>query len=66
MTLSPLQKRIIELSSRIVSTDDLEEFNRIAFELKLALREHAENLKRVVDETKKRLAGGKYCGEKQS
>jgi len=56
MTLSPLQKRIIELSLKVVSTDDVREFNRIASELKSALREHAESLGPVVDETKKRLA----------
>lgn len=55
MTLSPLQKRIIELSSKVVSTDDMEEFNRFAFELKAALRAHAESLRSVVDETKHRL-----------
>ncbi len=55
MPLSHLQNRIIELSSRIVSTHDLEEFNRIASELRSALREHAENLRRMVEERKKRL-----------
>jgi phosphomevalonate kinase len=52
---SELQKRIIDLSSRIVSIDDLEEFNRVASELKSALREHAESLRRTIEETKKRL-----------
>jgi ABC-type transporter Mla subunit MlaD len=56
VTLSLLQKRIINLSSRIISTDDLEEFDRIASELKSALREHADTLRRTVQETKNRLA----------
>lgn len=56
VALSPLQQRIIDLSFEIVSTDGLEEFNRIASELKSALREHAEGLKIMVRETKKRLA----------
>jgi uncharacterized coiled-coil protein SlyX len=55
VSLSPLQKRIIDLSSRIISTDDIEEFNRIASELKAALSEHAEALRRMVQATKKRL-----------
>ena len=55
MPLSKLQRRIIELSSRIVSTDDHEEFNRIVAELKAALREHAESLRRLVDQRKKHL-----------
>lgn len=54
MLLSPLQKRIVELSSKILSAD-LEEFNRTASELKAALREHVESLRKVVDETKQRL-----------
>ncbi|HUO15299.1 MAG TPA: hypothetical protein VMX38_09960 [Verrucomicrobiae bacterium] len=55
MSLSCLQKRIIELSGRIVSTDDLEEFNRIASELKAALREHSDSLSKMVDERRRRL-----------
>ena len=62
MPLSPLQKRIIELSSKIVSTEDLKEFDRVASQLKLALREHAESLRKVVDETKNRLAKAKSRG----
>jgi hypothetical protein len=62
MPLSPLQKRIIELSSTIVSTEDLKEFDRVASELKLALREHAESLRKVVDETKNRLTKAKSRG----
>jgi sensor histidine kinase regulating citrate/malate metabolism len=62
MRLSPLQKRIIDLSSKIVSTEDADEFERIASELKMALREHAENLRRVVHETKARLSKGNGCG----
>jgi hypothetical protein len=54
--LTRLQKRILELSSRIVSIDDLPEFQRVASELKAALREHAEQLRSMVDETKKRLS----------
>jgi hypothetical protein len=53
--LSHLQKRIIDLSTRVVSTDDLEEFNRIASALKSALREHSENLRKMVDQRRKRL-----------
>lgn len=62
MRLSPLQKRIIDLSSNIVSIEDPEEFGRIASELKTALHEHAANLRKVVDETKTRLSRGKGCG----
>jgi hypothetical protein len=59
LPLSPLQKRIIELSSQIISTEDLTEFKRISSELKPALREHAQHLRSMVEETKKRLAGDK-------
>jgi hypothetical protein len=61
---SHLQKRIIDLSSRIVSTNDLEEFNQIASELKSALHEHTESLRRRVDETRKRLSGQSAVGMK--
>jgi hypothetical protein len=54
--LSPLQKRIRDLSARIVSTQDVDEFHEAASELKAALREHAESLRKVVDETRKRLS----------
>lgn len=59
MPLSPLQKRIIELSSQVLSTDDVTEFRRISSELKAALREHAQHLRKMVDETKKRLTRDK-------
>jgi BMFP domain-containing protein YqiC len=56
--------RIIDLSSRVVSTDDLDEFNRIASELRAALREHAQNLRREVEEAKKRLMGHHDAGKR--
>lgn len=62
MPLTPLQKRIVELSSKIVSTDNMEEFDRIASELKAALREHAESLRHAVDETRNRLAKKQHSG----
>jgi ABC-type transporter Mla subunit MlaD len=55
VTLSSLQKRILDLSSKILSADDSAEFNRIASELKSALREHNQALRAMVEETKKRL-----------
>jgi len=51
MASSPVQKRIIELSSSLVSTQDAEEFDRIASELKSVLHEHAANLRKMVSET---------------
>jgi DNA topoisomerase VI subunit B len=59
LPLSPLQKRILELSSQILSTDDVAEFKRISAELKAALREHAQHLRSMVEETKKRLTRDK-------
>jgi hypothetical protein len=55
--LSQLQKRIIELSLKIVAIDDFEEFNRTASELKSALREHAESLRSAIEEARNRLMG---------
>jgi hypothetical protein len=56
VALSALQKRIVDLSFKVTSTDDLDEFYQIASELKLALHEHAEALKRMVHTTRKRFA----------
>jgi len=61
----PLQERIRELSARIISTDDPNEFHQAASELKSALREHADSLRKVVDETKKRLSQGAQGGAQQ-
>ena len=66
MALSPVQKRIIDLSSKIVSTDDPEEFNLIASELKSALHEHAEALRRMVYVTKKRLSAQNVAATSES
>ena len=53
MALSPLQERINQLSARIVETDDFEEFQRLASELRTALREQVAHLRAMVDEAKK-------------
>ncbi len=52
MSFLPLQKRILELSSKLVSTENGDDFERIASELKAVLHQHAEDLKKMTDETK--------------
>lgn len=56
MLLSPLQKRIIELSSAILATNDVDEFNRMATELKSALHTHIEGLRDMISKAKEQLA----------
>ncbi len=56
MALSALQKRIIELSSRLVATDDLHQFKQLASELRKALHEHVTHLRLSIDDTKKQIA----------
>jgi hypothetical protein len=53
--LSSLQQRIVELSCEVVAIDDLDEFKRVAFELKCALHEHSERLRLAAAEAKQRL-----------
>ncbi len=53
MAFSPLQKRIHELSARVIETDNYEEFQRVASELRNALREQVDYLRAMVDEAKK-------------
>jgi hypothetical protein len=45
--LSPLQKRISELSSRAIEIDDFDEFQRVASDLKIALREQVAYLSSI-------------------
>jgi hypothetical protein len=66
VALSPVEKRIIDLSSKIVSTDDPEEFNRIASELKSALHEHAEALRRMIYVAKQRLGAPMVAATSES
>lgn len=56
MSLSPLQKRISELSFRAVETNDFDEFQQVACELKMALREQVAYLRGMVIEAKKTIA----------
>jgi hypothetical protein len=53
---SALQKRIIELSSKLVATDDANQFKQLAAELKLALREHTSSLRLTINDTRKHIA----------
>jgi hypothetical protein len=53
--LSRLQERIAELSSSVVATDDIEEFQQIAAELKAALRDQINHLRGMVDDAKKTM-----------
>jgi hypothetical protein len=53
--LSRLQERIAQLSSSVVATDDIEEFQQIASELKTALREQINHLRGMVDDAKKTI-----------
>jgi uncharacterized protein YggL (DUF469 family) len=39
----------------LVITDDLQEFQRVAFELKYALHQHVQNLRRATAETTQHL-----------
>ena len=52
MPSTDLQKRILELSSSLVATDDADEFRQLASELRNALREHATKLRAIIGETK--------------
>jgi hypothetical protein len=64
---SALQKRIIELSSRLVATDDANQFEYLAAELKQALHEHATYLQVSIDNTRKHIvmaAATKSSGDK--
>jgi len=54
--VTPLQKRISELCTSVVMTDDLEQFTQLALELRLALREQVEVLRSMVDEAKETIA----------
>jgi hypothetical protein len=54
--LSALQKRIIELSSRLVATDDVNQFKQLASELRKALHEHVTNLRLKINDAKKNIA----------
>jgi hypothetical protein len=47
--LSPLQKRISELSSRAIEINDFDEFQRVASDLKIALREQVAYLSSIED-----------------
>jgi hypothetical protein len=54
--LSALQKRIIELSSKLVATDDAYQFKQLASELRMALHEHVNRLRIRTNDTKKHIA----------
>jgi hypothetical protein len=47
-----LQRRIPELSSSLVATENADEFTRLASELREALREHAAKLRAIIGETR--------------
>jgi hypothetical protein len=54
--LSALQRRIIELSSRLVCTDDVNQFKELASELRRALHEHIMVLRHKIDDTKNNIS----------
>jgi|HubBroStandDraft_2_1064218.scaffolds.fasta_scaffold04343_3 hypothetical protein len=51
-----LQKRILELSSSLVATDNADEFRQLASELRKALRDHSAKLRAIIGETRKNIA----------
>jgi hypothetical protein len=64
--LSALQKRIIELSSKLVATDDPNQFKQLASELRMALHEHVSHLRISINDTKKHIvlaATGRFPGD---
>lgn len=56
MAASPFQERISLLSSKAVSVDDPDEFNRVFAELRSALRGQLAHLREMVDEAKQTIS----------
>jgi hypothetical protein len=56
VTLSPLQKRIVELSSKVIAAEDPADFAVAAEELRSALREQIAILRGMVHETKQNIS----------
>lgn len=56
MPLSPLQERISELCSRVVSTSDPQGFEQAMVELRTELRSQLSYLKRMVDDAKQTIS----------
>lgn len=56
MSVYPLQERISELCSRVVSTSDPEEFMQVGSELRAALRAQLAYLRDMLDEAKRTIA----------
>ena len=53
---SRLEKRIVELCSMAIQTNDLHEFQRVASELRVALKEQIDNLRAIVAEARNNLS----------
>lgn len=50
------QERIAELCSKVIQTNDLHEFQQLASELRIALKEHMANLQTMVDQAKSTIS----------
>jgi hypothetical protein len=48
----PMQKRILDLSTKVIATNDVEEFRNLAAELRKAIRQHVEHLRSLVGEAR--------------
>ena len=56
MPLSPLQKKILELSAKVIETDDPAEFARLTHDLRQALQEQIAVLRALVGEARRNIS----------